>query len=86
MRKIRKKGKLLKYWLKKPNEMLTALLLGNNIVNILAISLATAFITSYLQDKGMNNSQNMSVFISTVVMTVVILIFGEITPKSYSKK
>lgn len=80
-----KKGKLLKYWLKKPNEMLTALLLGNNIVNILATSLATAFITSYLQDKGMNNSQNMSVFISTVVMTIVILIFGEITPKVIAK-
>lgn len=79
------KGELLKYWLKKPNEMLTALLLGNNIVNILATSLATAFITSYLQDKGMNNSQNMSVFISTVVMTIVILIFGEITPKIIAK-
>lgn len=80
-----KKGELLKYWLKKPNEMLTALLLGNNIVNILATSLATAFITSYLQDKGMNNSQNMSVFISTVIMTIVILIFGEITPKVIAK-
>lgn len=80
-----KKGELLKYWLKKPNEMLTALLLGNNIVNILATSLATAFITSYLQNKGMNNSQNMSVFISTVMMTIVILIFGEITPKIIAK-
>ena len=80
-----KKGELLKYWLKKPNEMLTALLLGNNIVNILATSLATAFITSWLSDRGMGNSQNMSVFISTIVMTVVILIFGEITPKVIAK-
>ena len=80
-----KKGELLKYWLKKPNEMLTALLLGNNIVNILATSLATAFITSWLNDRGMGNSQNMSVFISTIVMTVVILIFGEITPKVIAK-
>ncbi len=80
-----KKGELLKYWLKKPNEMLTGLLLGNNIVNILATSIATTFITSYLNDKGMGNSQNMSVFISTVVMTIVILIFGEITPKVIAK-
>ena len=80
-----KKGELLKYWLKKPNEMLTGLLLGNNIVNILATSLATSFITSYLNNKGMGNSQNMSVFISTIIMTVVILIFGEITPKVIAK-
>lgn len=80
-----KKGELLKYWLKKPNEMLTALLLGNNIVNILATSLATAFITSYLSDRGIGNSQNMSIFISTTIMTVVILVFGEITPKVIAK-
>lgn len=80
-----KKGELLKYWLKRPNEMLTAMLLGNNIVNILATSLATAFITSFLQKKGLNNSQNMSVFISTLTMTTIILIFGEITPKIIAK-
>ncbi len=83
--KYPKKGELLKYWLKKPNEMLTALLLGNNVVNILATSLATALITNVLQHKGNGNSQNMSVFISTTVMTIVILIFGEITPKIIAK-
>lgn len=83
--KYPKKGELLKYWLKKPNEMLTALLLGNNVVNILATSLATALITNVLQNKGNGNSQNMSVFISTTVMTIVILIFGEITPKIIAK-
>ncbi|MFA6709550.1 MAG: DUF21 domain-containing protein, partial [Fusobacterium sp.] len=80
-----KKGKMLKEWLKKPNEMLTALLLGNNIVNILATSLATTFITQLLKEKGMANSKGMSVFISTAVMTIIILIFGEITPKIIAK-
>jgi putative hemolysin len=80
-----KKGKMLKEWLRRPNEMLTALLLGNNIVNILATSLATTFITQLLKDKGMANSKGMSVFISTAVMTIIILIFGEITPKIIAK-
>lgn len=80
-----KKGKLLKLWLKKPNDMLTALLLGNNIVNILATSLATAFITSYLANKGVGNSKNVAIFTSTAIMTIVILIFGEITPKIIAK-
>lgn len=80
-----KKGKMLKEWLKKPNDMLTALLLGNNIVNILATSLATAFITQILAEKGMTHSKGVSVFISTAVMTTIILIFGEITPKIIAK-
>ena len=80
-----KKGKLLKLWLKRPNDMLTALLLGNNIVNILATSLATAFITSYLSSKGVGNSKNVAIFTSTAIMTTVILIFGEITPKIIAK-
>lgn len=81
----KKKGKLLKEWLKRPNDMLTALLLGNNIVNILATSLATAFISSYLSNKGIGNSKNVAIFTSTAVMTIVILIFGEITPKIIAK-
>ncbi len=75
-----RKGELLKIWLKKPTEMLTALLLGNNIVNIFATSLATSVITNFLATTG-ENSQGMTVLISSSIMTVVILIFGEITPK-----
>lgn len=79
-----KKGELLKQWLKKPTEILTGLLLGNNIVNIFATSLATALITKFLSSRGLE-SQNQSVLISTLIMTVVILIFGEITPKVMAK-
>lgn len=66
---------LLKQWLKDPNAMLTGLLIGNNIVNILASSIATVVIINYF---GQNSS---SVFLATIIMTVLILIFGEITPK-----
>lgn len=74
-----KEAKLLKKWLKSPNEILTGILLGNNIVNILGSALATA-----LTFKMMGNSRY-AILVATGVMTVVILIFGEITPKIIAK-
>jgi magnesium and cobalt exporter, CNNM family len=80
-----KTAKLLKKWLTKPNEILTAILLGNNIVNILASSIATVVTLQIMGSKSGN-----AVAIATVTMTVIVLIFGEITPKivakTYSKK
>lgn len=66
--------------LKDPNKLLGAILIGNNIVNIGASALATT-ITARL----FGGSES-SVAIATVVMTVLILIFGEITPKSIAKQ
>lgn len=66
---------LLRKWLKDPNEMLTGLLIGNNIVNILASSIATMLIVNYFGNSGK------AVLIATILMTILILIFGEITPK-----
>lgn len=57
-----------------PDKMLSAILIGNNIVNISASSLATIFV------QGMWG--NMAVSISTGVLTILVLIFGEITPKT----
>ena len=73
--KSKKTYELLKRWLKDPNEMLTGLLIGNNIVNILASSIATVLVVNHF---GKNSS---SVLLATGIMTVMILIFGEITPK-----
>jgi putative hemolysin len=75
----KKTAHLLKKWLKSPNEILTGMLLGNNIVNILGSSIATA-----LAINTMGNSPR-SLAIVTGVMTVLILIFGEITPKIMAK-
>ncbi|HEY4532662.1 MAG TPA: hemolysin family protein [Fusobacterium sp.] len=66
---------LLKKWLKDPNPMLTGLLIGNNIVNIMASSIATVVMATYFGNTGK------SILIVTILMTVAILIFGEITPK-----
>lgn len=78
-------GKRLKEWLTKPNDMLTALLLGNNIVNILATSIATTFITTILAKNNLLHTKGMSILISTTFMSIIILIFGEITPKIIAK-
>jgi Mg2+/Co2+ transporter CorB len=56
--------------------MIGALLLGNNIVNILAASLATALMTRLFGDSG--------VAVATFVMTTLVLIFGEVLPKTFA--
>ena len=70
-----KKYAVMKKWLKDPNAMLTGIVIGNNIVNILASSIATVVIVNYFGNKGS------SVALATAIMTILILIFGEITPK-----
>lgn len=57
-----------------PGKMLSAVLIGNNIVNISASSLATVLATRLFGSSGAG--------IATGVLTLLILIFGEITPKS----
>ena len=56
--------------------MIGALLLGNNIVNITSASLATALLTRMFGDSG--------VALATFVMTALVLIFGEVLPKTYA--
>ncbi|WP_394341566.1 HlyC/CorC family transporter [Rhodobacter sp. CZR27] len=54
--------------------MIGALLLGNNVVNILSASLATALLTKLVGDGG--------VAVATLAMTFLVLIFGEVLPKT----
>jgi Mg2+/Co2+ transporter CorB len=54
--------------------MIGALLLGNNIVNILSASLATALMTRIFGDSG--------VAFATLIMTALVLVFGEVMPKT----
>ena len=60
------------------DKALTAILIGNNVVNILSSALATVLFTRYLGSS--------SVGVATLVMTVLVLIFGEIIPKSLAKE
>ena len=56
--------------------LIGALLLGNNVVNILSASLATALLTRLLGQSG--------VALATLVMTALVLIFSEVLPKTYA--
>ena len=60
------------------DRLLSTLLIGNNIVNITATTIGTVLFTDLLGTYGPT--------VSTVVLTVVILIFGEISPKSLAKE
>lgn len=64
------------------DKFLTTILIGNNLVNIGASSLATTMFTLIMVGAA---SSSVSVT-STVVMTIVVLICGEITPKTIAKK
>ena len=70
------RAKLIRKLKSKPRRLLVAILIGNNIVNIAAASLAT-IVTADLFDSAVLG-------ITTGVMTLLVLIFGEIIPKSYA--
>ena len=62
----------------KYDKMITSILIGNNIVNIAMTSVCTLLFVHLLADAGAT--------VSTIVSTVVVLVFGEITPKSLAKE
>jgi len=63
----------------KYDRLISTILVGNNVVNILLATVSTLFFIELLQN---TDKANMASTISTAVCTVVVLIFGEITPKS----
>lgn len=64
--------------IEKYDKALTAVLIGNNIVNIAASSIATVVFSSAFGANG--------VAAATLVMTIVVLIFGEVLPKNFAKE
>lgn len=76
-------GKLAALVLKlseKFEKLLATVLIGNNIVNIVATSLSTVLFVSLIKNG------ELAVTLSTIVMTLSVLIFGEITPKTVAKR
>ncbi|CEI71986.1 MULTISPECIES: HlyC/CorC family transporter [Romboutsia] len=70
-----KGAKLVSNLIEEPNKLLSSILIGNNVVNIAATSISTSLFITLL--KGPE-----AVPLATAVMTVLVLIFGEITPKT----
>ncbi|MEE1114195.1 MAG: hemolysin family protein [Eubacterium sp.] len=79
MKNYAEKGKsgaiLVMKLLERQDDILSTILIGNNVVNILATSLATVIFVQML-------GEDMGSGVSTLVTTLVLLIFGEISPKS----
>lgn len=63
----------------KYDKLISTILIGNNIVNITAATIATVLFSYSL-------GENIGATVSTVVTTIIVLIFGEITPKSLAKE
>ena len=61
------------------DKLLSTILIGNNIVNIAAASIGTILFTQML---GVERGAT----VSTIVLTIIVLIFGEVTPKSLAKE
>ena len=73
----KKKGSQALYRIKKnPKKLLITILIWNNLVNISAASLAAVIALDIFGSTGLG--------ISTGIMTLIILIFGEVIPKSYA--
>ena len=77
-----KNAKTVNKLIEDPAKMLSAILIGNNIVNLTASSISTQFATELALNSGLNLEVSLAVGLATGILTVVILIFGEIMPKS----
>lgn len=71
------RARAFSFMIERPNELLTTILVGNNVVNILAASVTTAIATRVFKSDAVG--------ISTGVVTIVILIFGEVIPKTFAR-
>lgn len=69
-----KHAKTVEWLLEHPNKIIATILIGNNLVNILATVICTSLAIHFFGNAGIG--------IATAIMTIVILIFGEVTPKA----
>jgi len=73
-----RKAKLVRKMSAKIDNLLATILIGNTLVNAAAASIATSIFVSFIPDK------NQAVLYATILTTFLILIFSEITPKTYA--
>lgn len=71
------RAKAFEFMVKRPNELLSTILVGNNVVNVLAAALNTSMASRYFKDDAIG--------ISVGVTTILILIFGEVIPKTFAR-
>lgn len=80
MRSLAKRGvkraRAVENLLKKKDKLISSLLIGNNLVNVVATSLATSLAIALLGEGG--------VVVASLTMTVILVIFAEVMPKTYA--
>jgi len=84
IRKKRKHYLVVQSLKENPHKLISTILICNNLVNIAAASLATLYGAEFFLEKGWQLSGAAAAGIVTGVLTLVILIFGEIIPKTYA--
>ena len=84
LRKHEKVNKEVKNLLSKPRELLTFILIGNTLANIAIGSIAASYTINVLSKKIDYISNENLLFIEVIVITLLILIFGEIIPKTFA--
>ncbi len=77
-----RRARIVKQLTDDPAKMLSTILIGNNIVNLSASALTTVLATKIATRLGLGSASGSAVGIGTGVLTILVLIFGEITPKS----
>lgn len=65
---------------------LSTVLIGNNLVNVGATTIATVLFTELFKIGGMGGNESLILGVSTGVMTLLVIIFGEYIPKNFAKK
>jgi len=80
--KNRRRARALEHLLREPNDLITCLLIWNNLVNVGASALATLL---FLRLLPQDLPPYVSGLVTTFVMTALLLLFGEITPKNLAK-
>lgn len=77
-----KKAALVLKLISNQTKMLSSILIGNNIVNLSASSLATTFAINLAKKSGFSNATSLITGAATGIITILVIIFGEILPKS----
>ena len=71
-----KRAKIIEKILSKREKMISTLLIGNNLVNVIASVYATSFAISFFAEFGL--------IIVTILMTIILVVFAEVVPKTYA--
>lgn len=77
-----RKAKTVERLIEDPSKLLSAILIGNNVVNLTASSLTTTLMTNICKHAGMESQTSLVIGAGTGLLTILVLIFGEITPKT----